>query len=378
MIDEAESTRASSDMLLRRVRIESEHLEKEVLKAGRLDTDVLEKLVVLRDFEERLVKSIPKPSATPWIAFVLGTVALVALLQWLRCSQTELTAKLTVSAVDVELSGEGEVELPRKPSSVTATGFESLEVPNAEGAPTTVSPSQDTPLEVRLLPNPAAKVVLKPIHADDRNTLGMTFVEPGAVAFRVGGPSTDFQASLLHKVELRTPEYRGENDYAEAAVVLGRSSSDFGLDVTAQSWGRCVICTPVRVRTATFVEARRDSGLDAVRKLSSIRDGKLYFTAVGAEYDLRDGETLRLSFPESSVTEVVSLGVQPDEEMFELEIHGYADVVEVGSTTNPVDARPTWLEWLRSRHGPALVWATCVWVFGAFAVVRRWTRRELE
>lgn len=378
MIDEDGSARARRDALLLRVRAESERIEQEVLEGEDPKAEALERWVVLRDIQERLSKPVSKPDASPWIAFVLGTVAFVALLQWKRCDQTEFTARLVVSTVDIEAGGEGDVELPRKPTSVTATGFESLELPSAEGAPTPVTATQGTPLEVRLLPDSAAKVSLKPIHLLARAKLGMAFVAPRAVAFRVAGPSTDFQASLLHKVELRSFQDRTENDYSEAAAVFGRSSPDFGLDVTAESWGRCVICAPLPIRAASFVETRRNSGLDAVRELSSIRSGKLYFAAVGLEHPLRYGESLRLRFPPKAVTEVVSLSARPSEETFELELHGVANLVEAGSLTNPIDLRPTWLEWLRSRHGPALVWATCVWIFGAIAIVRKWSRRELE
>lgn len=378
MTDQGEAARARTGRLLDRIRAESERAEQEILEAEPPKAEVLERWVILRDFEDRLRRSAPRPVAASWTAFVLGTVAFVALLQWMRCNQTEFSARLVVSAVDIEAANDGDIEFPRKPSSVTATGFESLEIPSSSGVLVAVAGTQGAPLELRMLPDSAAKLTLKPIHAVDGTTLGMSFVGPGAVALRVGSTITDFQASLLHKVELRTPEERTEFDYSDSVAVVGRLSREFVIDVMAESWDRCVVCTPIRVRATRFVEERRDSGLDAVRELSAIRGGKVYFPAVGAERELRKGEALQLSFPQKAIAELVSLSAQADEELFDLELHGVADVVKVGSMSNPVDLRPTWLEWLRSRHGPALVWASCAWIFGAIAIARKWSRPELE
>jgi hypothetical protein len=373
MTDATQSRTNPRERLLQRIQEESTRTAQEVLAGEHASSQALRRLVVLRDVEERLQNAAPKPNTAPWVAFTLGTIALVALLQWLRCGETEFTARLVVAALDFSASGEGDLELPRKPSSVTVGGFESLELPGADGAP---APVTGTPLEVRLLPDAAAKVTIKPVHVVDGTTVGTSFTAPRAVQFRIAGPSIDFQASLLHGVELRFPSGRSVNDYSEAAAVFGRSSVDFGLDVTAESWGRCTVCTPLRIRSVNFVEARRHDGLDAVRQLSSIRRGKLRFTAIGSEHELQSGEAFRLRLSPEEVSEVVSLGVHKDEETFELELRGSADTVEVGSTANPIDLRPTWLEWLRSRHGPALIWASCVWIFGAIAVVQKWSRRE--
>jgi hypothetical protein len=377
MTEQAGATPPGRD-LLQHVLVEVKRAEREVLAADRPDAEALKRWLTLRDVEERLRRSAPRTDAAPWLAFVLGTVALIALLQWVRCGQTELSARLVVSALDLEAAAEGLIELPRKPSSVTATGLQSLEIPNADGTPLPVLASEGSPLEVRLLPDPAAKINLKPIRLVDRTRLGMTFTAPHAVEFRVEGRSLEFQASLLNTVELRSPRARTKIEYADSAGVFGRSESLLGVNVVAESWGRCVVCAPLPVRSAKFVETRHDGDVvDAVRELSSIRRGTLYLPAVGVERQLRRGEWLQLRFTKGATTELVSLAVPGEGDGFEIELHGSVESIEAGSALNPVDLRPTWLEWLRSRHGPALVWATCVWAFGAMGVFRKWSRREL-
>jgi hypothetical protein len=39
---------------------------------------------------------------------------------------------------------------------------------------------------------------------------------------------------------------------------------------------------------------------------------------------------------------------------------------------------PTWLEWVRARQGPALLWGTSFYVVGLRLTVRRWWVRGVE
>lgn len=376
MTDEHEAPGRRED-LLQHVVVESKRAEREVLAQERPDTNALQRWLTLRDMEERLRKGAATKDATPWLMFVLGTIALFGLLQWIRCGETEVSARLVVSALDIETAGEGDIELPRKPTSVTASGFRSLELPDAAGAPVPVPPREDSSLEVRLLPTEAARVNLKPLRLWDRSRLGVQFTAPRTVAFGVEGRNLEFHASLLNTVEIRSPQSRTQADYSDAAGVFGRSDSALGVTVAARSWGRCIVCTPLPIHSPKFVDTRHDDGLAGVRELSSVRRGTLYLPAVGAERQLRRGEWLQLRFREGPLSELVSLAVPEDHDEFEVELHGWVELITVGSRDNPVDLRPTWLEWLRSRHGPALVWATCVWAFGAIGLFRQWFRRDL-
>ena len=44
---------------------------------------------------------------------------------------------------------------------------------------------------------------------------------------------------------------------------------------------------------------------------------------------------------------------------------------------NPSSLMPTWLEWIRARHGLSLLWATTLYLFGVITAILRWWRISL-
>jgi hypothetical protein len=51
--------------------------------------------------------------------------------------------------------------------------------------------------------------------------------------------------------------------------------------------------------------------------------------------------------------------------------------METGSEDSPRSLMPTWLEWLKARHGLSLLWGTTLYLFGLVLGVARWIRIPL-
>jgi hypothetical protein len=92
----------------------------------------------------------------------------------------------------------------------------------------------------------------------------------------------------------------------------------------------------------------------------------------GDTRQLRSGEPLR--FGESN-GEIRTVRLEPDH--LSLSFHGWVRGMQTGSEETPRSLMPTWLEWLRARHGLTLLWGTTAYVFGLATAAVRWLKVPL-
>jgi hypothetical protein len=116
-----------------------------------------------------------------------------------------------------------------------------------------------------------------------------------------------------------------------------------------------------------------DTDRTVIRRASTILSGTLYFAALNdQERKLRPGEMLHFV---QSQGEFRTLRLQDD--YIDLKFHGRVRGMGVGSGENRQSLMPTWLEWLRARHGLSLLWGTTLYLLGLIAAVLRWWGKPL-
>lgn len=125
---------------------------------------------------------------------------------------------------------------------------------------------------------------------------------------------------------------------------------------------------PVRALGFFRVAELDDQGVSIVRSLSTIASGTLYFESLnGVSRQLRAGEALRFRDVEG---EIRTLRLQ--DEALSVNFQGTVRGMQTGSRENARSLMPTWLEWLRARHGLSLLWGSTLYVFGVIMAVLRW------
>jgi hypothetical protein len=130
---------------------------------------------------------------------------------------------------------------------------------------------------------------------------------------------------------------------------------------------------PVRGLIFFRIDEFADRGVSIVRRLSTITAGTLYFESLnGAAHPLRAGEALRFGQATGQIRTI-----RLDGERLSVNFHGRVRGMETGSEDSPRSLMPTWLEWLKARHGLSLLWGTTLYLFGLVLGVARWIRIPL-
>jgi hypothetical protein len=154
------------------------------------------------------------------------------------------------------------------------------------------------------------------------------------------------------------------------AFVLEPGSGVVDLDLTFRDLERAGITPQVPVRGLAFfrVDEFADRGFSIVRTLSTIVSGTLYFESLnGATRSLRAGEALQFAH---AAGEIRTIRLHDDQ--LSLNFHGRVSGMRTGSDESARSLMPTWLEWLRARHGLSLLWGSTIYLFGMVLAVVRW------
>jgi hypothetical protein len=107
-----------------------------------------------------------------------------------------------------------------------------------------------------------------------------------------------------------------------------------------------------------------------LRHVSTIASGTLYFQSLGGkEHRLRAGEAILFK---TSKGEIRTLELKGDQIAFSF--HGRVSGMTTGGEENRISLMPTYLEWLKARHGLSLLWGTTLYFFGLILSIVRWWR----
>jgi len=159
---------------------------------------------------------------------------------------------------------------------------------------------------------------------------------------------------------------------APRVVVLTPHSGDLDLDLTF----RTPIGSPFAPQlsavdlTLQRVEQTFDGDQPIVRNLSTIQSGTIYLESLaGEKRQLRPGEPLAFAQSRGSIR-----ALELRDDGIALTFVGRVRGMSTGFGDGSRSVMPTWLEWLKARHGLSLLWGTSLYLFGLILGVARWWR----
>jgi hypothetical protein len=358
-------------------------VEKAVRSGGEIAEDEVAALGRLARLVEHRKAAEPAPPRRPWLLVVLcaSTLVIASALLFARVPETEVELEIGATEVSFSLPSQQVLFENMSLSSIGASGLGRVTLPEAaNGEPgETDAPGPDDDAAVRLeaVTDGARK-----------GTIGISAIVPGAgtdVWLRRADQPGQYRLSLRNakgpiQVDVQGPlriaatgtPARTVDLLSPRAVVLEPGPPVVDLDLTFVDLAAVAMTSQVPIERLALrrVDEFGDRGLSIVRTVSTIVSGMLFFESLNSlQRPLRSGEALRF---ERSSGEMRTVRLGPDH--LTLNFHGRVAGMKTGSDENPRSLMPTWLDWLRARHGLSLLWGTSVYLIGIGFAVVKWFR----
>ena len=320
----------------------------------------------------------PKPRNW-WAALVLfSTLGVVSLLLFARVRETDIELDILLAQVSFSLAKAQALTAAIDLSALGISGLQNIQLPPSSGESPSVNTNlSDSAPAVSLTASSAGErhgtVTLAPLslQADTRLILGPADV---ANQYRLSMNATNL---LLHAavygpvdVGLAGSPARALDFATPKQVTFRGGSEEVNLDLSFRTILRSPIAPQLQVRDIAFsrVDQFLDSEQALVKRLSTILSGTLSFESLGGqELRLRPGEGLQF---EHSQGEIRSLEFATDH--VRLKFHARVRGMKTGTGEGQRSIMPTYLEWLKARHGLSLLWVTSLYIFGLVAGTLRW------
>jgi hypothetical protein len=357
--------------------------EDAVRSGGEISAERVDALARLARLVDLQRAAQPPPARPRWpVLIALGlTFLIVGLLLSIRVSETEVELDLALSEVGFSLPAQQQLAGAMKLSSLGVSGLRLIEVPRTRDRDAMrVPPADGGPVSLRL------SIVGE---GEPRGTLGLeTPILPAGTRVRVRhtGLPREYRLSLAGaELEMRAPatgrvrlELSGGGseplDFtAPKAFLLQSGTGEVDVDLTFAEAAGGALSPQLAASNLSFsrINEDRDDDRTRVYRVSTILTGTVYFQALdGQELKVRPGEVVQF---ERTQGEIRTLRLEDDH--IDLKYHGRVCGMTVGSGENRRSLMPTWLEWLRARHGLSLFWGTALYLFGLIAGVLRWLGR---
>jgi hypothetical protein len=318
------------------------------------------------------------PPAPPprWpLGVALGVTLLAAsVMLFVRVSETEVELELVVSEAGFTLPARQVLTGGTAVAALGVSGLREIQLPITSGD----RAGEDEVSAVRLSPVAAGTVDLAAL-ALPEGTRVRVLGTAGSSQYRLSleppqGSALDLRVDVNGPVLAERSGRPAERLQfpSPKAVVLLPESGDVDLELTFAGGAATPFARQIAASNLSLhrVDEFIDPHGTLVRQVSTVLSGTLYRQSLnGEERRLRPAEWLRFS---SSRGEIRTLELRGGE--IALTFHGWVRGMTTGSVENPQSLMPTWLEWLRARHGLSLLWGTALYLFGLAVGVLRWWR----
>lgn len=340
------------------------------------ELDSLARLVALeRDLE--------RPSRSkPWLvaAALCATLVIISLLLYARVRQTEIELTAAASEVSFTLLAPQPVTQGIEPADLLLTCACDLRVPgSAGGTERVVTPGDGPSAAVRLTAREAGgrrgsiSVAAITLPADATVRIRQESVA-GRYRLSLEGADAALRVNVFGPVAIAAP---GEPlEVVDYRIPRGMPVSSGGhalvLDLQTRTPADLDLSPQIAVKHLAFSRVEEVAGTraDLVRRVSTIASGTLYWEALnGTERPLRRAETIEFDGLRGEIG-----GVELGDHGIALRFHGNVSDIAVGWGDNRRSLMPTWLEWLRARHGLSLLWGSTIYVFTLLLGALRWLK----
>jgi len=345
----------------------------EPIAAGEVDDlNRLARLIEIRD------AAAPRRRAWWPAGAFAGALAIVSALLFARVAETDIEVDLLVSELRFAMAGEQLASGALRVTSLGASGLHEIRVPSA------TRPDDD-----RVESDAGDRAAVRISPAAEAQRAGTVALAPlilpaGAnVALRIAESPREYVLSLEAsgrelRADVEGPVSVGVAgspprllDFASPRpIVLRAGSGDVDLALAFASLPQALLAPQLSVRGLSFarVDQLIDTGRSLVRRVSTILSGTLFLESLdGEKRQLRPGEELR--FEESS-GEIRALRLEDNQ--IAVRYHGRVRGMTTGSGEGHRSLMPTYLEWMRARHGLSLFWGATLYLSGLIAGALRW------
>ena len=316
----------------------------------------------------------PKPRKRgPMVAIFGVTFAIVSLLLFGRCSETEVELDLVLSEVSFRLSKKQVLSDALMLSKVGVSGVREARLPR------TRETLRDAEISISI-PTPAAgeqrgTITLQSLvlPAGTEVTLSRTR-DAHQVRLSLLGDLPDLHASVTGPVEVGSTrrEARQVNYERPRAITFFLDSTEVDLELTFPEVPRVAFSPQFSIEKLSLTRVEKYPGqeLPAPRRVSTILQGSVYFESLnGEQYQLRPGEDIRFEVSEGTVRTLILI-----DETIILKFNGFVRGMSSGGSVSRRSLMPTYLAWLRARQGLALLWGTAMYLSGLIISFLRWWR----
>ena len=350
------------------------------------DGEVSESKLAMVERLARLIEiqKVAKPPSRqvrwPVITLLAATLMIVSLLLFARVSSTEIGMDLSLSEVSFRLPQQQALTDEMQLSSLGVSGTEEIQLPRSQTTDTqTFQASDGSGSAIILIPvlsdSHPGSVTLAPVILPSGTHCGLKPTEISQqYRLFIKSKGQDLQAGVYGIIEIGQPgiPQKQLNFLTPKSILFRSDSKDIELDIVPVKGSKSGFSRQVLADSLSFfhVEEHVNSEQTLVRRISTVLSGMLYFESLGGkEYSLRPGQELHFKLAEG---EIRTLELKDDHIAFAF--HGQVKGMTTGSDESQVSLMPTYLDWLRARHGLSLLWGTTLYVFGLILSVIRWWR----
>lgn len=358
----------------------------EALRAGgHVSAEQLEALGRLARLYE-LYQAAQQPSTRKrWpVAAALGsTLLVVSILLFARVRETEVELDLALSEVSFVLPAQQILAEAMNLSALGVSGLHEIQLPPARNREAQILQTADG-MESALRLSAASQgkrrgsIGLAALALPKETHVWVRHTElPHEFRLSLKGDDLKLRSDVNGPVQVGFAGRGTEQlDFVTPKAVLlqpGTNEVDLDLALPDTSVGMFSSQLPASNLSLFHIDEFLDTDRTVIRRASTLLSGTLYFAALNnQERKLRPGEMLHFV---QSQGEFRTLRLQDDH--IDLKFHGRVRGMSIGSGENRQSLMPTWLEWLRARHGLSLLWGTALYLFGLIAGVLRWWGKPL-
>jgi len=339
------------------------------------DIEQLNRLARLAELQRTAVQQPRRPLLV--VVLAVATLVIVSVLLFARVRQTEI--ELDVNATEFGFSfGHRQILLENAALAlIGASGLTGVQLP----APV------DTLLAGPESSGEASAIRIATSGADTNGSINVGAIvldagtevwlrqgeKPSQYRLSLRDPRDPIQIDVFGNVEISLAGVppRPHTFEAPRGIVLRPGSDIVSLDMVFLDPKHPGVTPQVAVNGLNFsrVEEIPDRSLSLLRRLSTLVSGTLYLESLNSQRrELRAGEDLQFSRAEGTIR---LIRLEP--EHLSLNFHGWVRGMHTGSE----NLMPTWLEWLRARHGLSLFWGTAMYLFGLGLAAARWVKGAL-
>jgi hypothetical protein len=307
-----------------------------------------------------------------------GALIIVSVLLFARVAETDIEVDLLVSGLRFATASDQLVAGALRVSSLGASRLREIRVPSPTGPDEdTVQSDAGDQAAVRISPDAGAKppgtVAFAPLVLPAGASVALRTAESPrefVLSFQASGQELRADVEGAVSVGVAGSPPKVIKFTSPKPIMLRTGSADVDLALTFPSVPQTPLAPQLSVSGLSFsrVDQFLDGGRSLVRRVSTVLSGTLFLESLdGEKFPLRPAEELQ--FAESS-GEIRELRLEDNQ--IAVRYHGRVRGMTTGSGEGHRSLMPTYLEWMRARHGLSLFWGATLYLTGLIAGALRW------